>query len=367
MKNTTQRVNINGKTYAIASLERAHSTVFAYTFPKHLHHLVENKRVYGETLAEIKENILLEESKIRNKLSYQRPDSNLLSDVMEYYFKIELIHRNPRDFESTIQAFRNAVKGSEIDKDIKTLTSDDLTKYFKRIVYIYHLEKVLLIYETLKKAVDFFLLEKIAYINLDDVVLPEKDTLFISNYIPTPKELDDLVNALNGRRTNYYSPIKYLIEFMIMTGIKSSILLNVKPEDFNLAEKTLSLRYGSRECVFELKDEWIDWLKAVEEKGGIRITRYTNSPDETAFFNENGTNISSTNARNFLIHVLLINGLPDGITLASIHKGVIVKLYDSGVSEQELKRKYFLRYRQQVKDFKSEYQAQRLLFGINKE
>lgn len=365
MKDTTQVIDINGKSYSIAMIENIGDNSYSYTFPKRLFN--SRKRVYGKSLEELKEKILLQEAELRKKLTYQRPESNLLSDFMEYYFKFELIHRSPRDLQGAIELFRNAVKGSEIDKDVATLTSDDVTRFFKRIVYLYHLEKILLIYNHLEKALNFAACEYGISVDLEDVVLPEKDTLCISNYIPTPEELDALITALNGGSKNYYSPIKYLIEFMVMTGIRSNMLLFVKPEDFNLEEKTLFLRYGGKERYFALKDEWIDWLKDVEEKGGIRITRYTNSPDETAFFNEKGTKISTTNVRNVLICVLFKNGLPDGITSASIHKGVIVKLYNEGVSAQELKKMYFLRNLQQVEDFKNEYLTQRLLFGKNEQ
>ena len=364
MKDTTKPVNINGRLYSVASY-KANPNLYAYTFPNHLKNLVEHRRVYGSSLEEVKEKILLEEAKMREKLSYQKPNTRLLYDVMEYYFKIELLHHSPRDLELAVQTFRNVVRDSDIDKDILKLTSDDLTRYFKRIVYIYHIGKVRLIYNNLKNMFELFQLNFL-YETLNKVVLPESDTLYILNYIPSPYDLDDMVAALNDKKKNPSNSTKYLIGFAIMTGIKCYILIRLKPEDFNLEEKTLFLRYGKKQCVFELKDEWIDWLKAAEEEGGIRLTRYTNNPDETVFFDKEGKQIEGVNARRVLSYFLLTNGFPDGITFTTIHKAVIVNLYDDGVPVKELKVKYFLRTYKEIKNFKSEYQGQRLLFGEEK-
>ena len=107
------------------------------------------KRLYAATESELKEKIRKAEEERQLHLSYQKPEDLLLESYVKFYFKNTIGNVPSSNIKRSLQVFQSVVFPSEINKDITTISVEDIEKFYKGLVEKYSSESIELIHEYL--------------------------------------------------------------------------------------------------------------------------------------------------------------------------------------------------------------------------
>lgn len=133
------------------------------------------KRLYAKTEGELKQKIEQAEKEKREKIARYKPKTSLLSDYVRYYFKNAVGNIPSREIKRLLKMFEKIVFGSEIDKDMNTITTKEMQDFYAALIEKYPYESVQEIDKILRKTYTLANQDGVSNFNYDEVTLPETE------------------------------------------------------------------------------------------------------------------------------------------------------------------------------------------------
>lgn len=132
------------------------------------------KRLYAKTEGELKQKIEQAEKEKREKIARYKPKTSLLSDYVRYYFKNAVGNIPSREIKRLLKMFEKIVFGSEIDKDMNTITTKEMQDFYAALIEKYPYESVQEIDKILRKTYTLANQDGVSNFNYDEVTIQEK-------------------------------------------------------------------------------------------------------------------------------------------------------------------------------------------------
>ena len=326
------------------------------------------KRLYAETKEELEQQIhQAEEERLRSLFSVL-PSKPVLKDYANLYLKNEMIVSNPNRVTDDVMLAKNFLYGSEIDKNISEITSEDVRRFYKRLQSESTATPTEKLNDMLKRIFEFAELSGAETVNpeqfqiQDETLCADDKNLFLSE-----QEMDYLMNTCKSFTKSGRSA--WVVIFMLYTGIRFRDIPNIRHGGLHMEQKTVTV--CGRE--YELSDECIVWLeqriveKAIAkpkwrrnsdsdetaispmlshlyddlERRKIFIANYLEQTAEDIFFtNANDKPVTYKSTNLFLKQALKKCSFPENITLNMLHRSFIAKELKHGVTSEKLTEVY---------------------------
>ncbi len=307
------------------------------------------KRVYGNTEEEVREKIKQYEEEKAKGLSTRKPKSNKLWNYILFYFKGAVGKKSSKDLQRLMALCEDLIKDSVIDKNIDTITEEEMQDYYDALAEKYSIANVTEIDTILRKT--FSIAEGLAEnFNYENIEIPTQEPITVS-YDLTPAEYDKFVTFLftTDKFTLY---TKAIIALLLVTGMKYEDVGTIKRKNVNLENGTVS----NSKCEWTLPEYFIKWLRKEEENGHITFD------GEGVAFSNNGKKISTYQTlQSTLSRMIVACGLPRGLTIRSLRSSFVNYKMQNGTSIEELAGIMYLA-ENEVSDMWEEIQFKKQLF-----
>lgn len=327
------------------------------------------RRVYGRTEAEVKEKIEKAKEERQLALSFQKPNNTNLKEYVMFYFKNVVGQVRASKIKQQINLMDNAVFHSKMNRDILSITPDDVAGFYVKLSEKYSYQNLKDIADILQKTFELAAASGLAVADISEVPIPQKEVAkqIQSGYIMTGKELEQLRDFCIKENCVRYGRNEMLLLFCLFTGLRYQKVFGLRGCDVDLAKHTVAVNGID----FPLSEKCCQWLEQARQsqmleipsaeecaEGGVGITRYTN----VLFTNAKGKSPSVTALQYTLSSILNQCGFPAGINSKTIHQAVILSELENGVSEQELARRYGYKSLTAIHTVRDAYIVQKTLF-----
>lgn len=334
------------------------------------------KRLYAKSERELKEKIeAAEQEKKRLVLTY-KPKTKQLSDYVLYYFKNAIGNVSSTNIKRQITLFENAVFGSNFDKDIDTITKEEIQDFYNSLSEKFPVQSVKDINIVLQKTFELSNMEGITNIDFAGIKIPEEKPMTNISYILEPKEFENLLTFCIDDDCTRYGRNELIIIFSMLTGLKFSSLKKLISENIDLEHRTVFCEHRT----IPLSNRTVKWLVAQATNGKLPVTlpdefvdkedgesmtgisRYTYKGDEVLFTNSGNVSPTMQSVQSTLTSITKRCGLPKGITGKTICKSYIISELSKGASAEELCTRLGYRTQLSIKEIQDEYEVRKLLF-----
>lgn len=343
------------------------------------------KRLYAKTEGELKQKIEQAEKEKREKIARYKPKTSLLSDYVRYYFKNAVGNIPSREIKRLLKMFEKIVFGSEIDKDMNTITTKEMQDFYAALIEKYPYESVQEIDKILRKTYTLANQDGVSNFNYDEVTLPETELKGTStSYILSPDEYENLFSFCLADNCTRYGRNELIIIFLMFTGLKVSVIKSLTAKDFDL-EKGYVIVKGKP---FKLSEQCVNWLRwqaanhIIPLQWDIETEEYgftgneagkkkemestqpelSYNPDAPVFVNSNGVFPTLQSLQSTISAITRRCGLPKGVTSKTLYKSYIISELSKGVSVEELCERFGYKNRRYITDIQDEYEVQKILF-----
>lgn len=313
------------------------------------------KRIYGHTEGELKEKIdkALQDREVI--LMAKMPASDDLKSWVQFYLKTAVGQLALSTVKRYAVLCENSLYGSHIDINLKDLDQTKISAFIVSLLQSRSKDSVLEIDEIIRRTFD--LAKRCGRVDF----IPEKTTLpadnalknrVVGGYIPSPAELDILLDFCLLDDCKKYSTKELVIAFMLLSGLRVNEILPLKISDFHISKDDYSdnnfIAVGDRK--FSLDKRTVQWLKEQEKKQKIYI--YTYSYDETTgintrindadalVFTNKGAQMIASNIQHTLRLICNRCGLNMGINTLTVFKGMVARLLNEGMSADAIAQRY---------------------------
>lgn len=287
------------------------------------------KRLYAKSEGELKDKINnAEKEKVVTHNAY-KPKSNKLYEYAVYYFKTLVGTIDARLLNRLIRTFGNIVKGSSIDKEISSISVEEINDFFKNIALRCAADTTKSVYEALEKIFTLASLEGIISSNLFEEVEPiEYKEQPNVHFLLDPVKFEELLTLFIKDNCIRYGKNELLLVFSMLTGFKLSSFRNLKNRDISLEEGTMKLK----DRTVKLPEEALVWLTEKKTQGQLLCTE----PDSIVFTNSNNRFPTIQSVIYTLERAAISNGFQNGISSAILHKSYVLYQISKGRNPEEL-------------------------------
>ena len=191
--------------------------------------------------------------------------------------------------ENTIESYKdNLEKLLLLNKDIKTLTKEDLENFLNKYTVMLKETSIAHHITVLKEFYKFLLMEN---------YIKENPTLYLTipkqkKYLPvilTEEEVEKLLDIDLVDKYAYRN--KAMLELVYSSGLRVSELINIRIHDINVTEATLKVMgKGSKERLLPLGDYALYYIKKYIEDYRNKFTNYNKT--DYLFINSRGDKLS---------------------------------------------------------------------------
>lgn len=331
------------------------------------------KRLYAKTEGELKEKIEAAEQERKRLVLAYKPKTKKLSDYVLYYFKNAVGSVSSTNIKKQIKLFENAVFGGSFDRDIDTITKEDIQEFYNNLSEKFPAQSVKDIDTVLQKTFELSNMEGITEIDFQGIVVPEGNGSSSKvSYILDPNEFENLLSFCIDDNCTRYGRNELIIVFSMLTGLKISSLKKLTSENIDLETKTV---YCERRTI-PLSERAVSWLVSQAKAGnvpvsvpeemideeGTGISRYTCKGDEVLFTNSNNASPTMQSVQSTLTSIANRCGLPKGITGKTLCKSYVVSELSNGTSAEDLCNRLGYKTQLSIKEIQDEYEVRKLLF-----
>lgn len=314
------------------------------------------KRLYGKTKGELEEKIARAKAERKAVLNVYKPKTKQLSEYVNYYFKNAVGSIPSRNIKRLLTLFERTVFNSEIDKEIDTITEEEMQNFYDNLHLKFPLRSVQEADEILRKVFDLATEDFDLSFDFSKVKTPTSEVeTTTANYIMTPKEFDDMLDFCIADNCTRYGSNERIIIFCMLTGAKLSFTKTLRVNNVNLQDKKVVV--GSK--TLPLSARAVEWIETQMADGNLPSSLQEN---ELLFTNSNGVSPTLQSIQYTIQSITKRCGFPKGITGKTIVKAYVISELDKGVSPEELTIRLGLRNRMAIADIQAEYEVRQALF-----
>lgn len=327
------------------------------------------KRIYGKTEGEVRQKVEAAMQERKMAVSAYKPKTKKLSDYVTYYFKNAIGKIPSADIKRFIALFERAVFGSELDRDMDTISETDMQEFYEALVEKFPLVSVQEIDTILQKTFEISNAEGITNLSFENVKIPtDKEVKTTVDYILTPEEFEDMLSFCISDNCTRYGKNELIITFSMLTGLKFPDLKTLKNGDIDLENGAFTCKGRS----IPMTERCTAWLKQCADLGllltteatddSAGISRYTCDKDALLFVNSNGVSPTIQSICYTIVSITKRCGLPKGISGKTLCKSYVVSELEHGTSAGELCQRLGYKTQRQIIDIKDEYEVRKKLF-----
>lgn len=302
------------------------------------------KRIYAKSESELKEKVAQAERERQLVLAAQKPQSNLLSECVKFYFKNAIGKLSATDIKRLMTLAENTIYGSMIDVNIDLITSDAMQAFFDKLCAVYHPSSVKEIKEVLQKT--FALLE--TEMNFDDIRIDAKATPV--SCIITPSEYESVIEYCLLDNCTRFGKNEQIILFCMMTGISLSAAKKLNRSDVDLDAKNFTIAGKT----YPLSDKASAWMQEQILSGSLN--------DSPLFVNGNGVSPTLQSIQSSIDSITKRLGLPKGLTGKTLTKSYIIWQLDKGMTAEALTEYFSYKDKFKIQEIYNEYKVRVELF-----
>lgn len=331
-----------------------------------------SKRLYAKTEGELKEKIEAAEQERKRLILAYKPTTKKLSDYVLYYFKNAVGNVSSTNIKKQLKLFENAVFGSSFDRDIDTITKEDIQSFYISLSEKFPVQSVRDIDTVLQKTFEISNMENITDMDFEGITIPEERATTNASYILAPNEFESLLTFCIDDDCTRYGRNELIIIFSMLTGLKISSLKRLVSKDIDLESRTVFCEGRS----IPLSDRTVSWLvtQAVNGKMPVAVPEgFTNEEgeaisapsckeDEILFTNSGDVSPTMQSVQSTLTSITKRCGLPKGITGKTLCKSYIVSELSNGASAEDLCSRLGYRTQISIKEIQDEYEIRKMLF-----
>lgn len=306
--------------------------------------LGKRKRLYARTESELKEKIEQAGKERQLSLAAQRPAGTQLSECANFYFKNAVGKIAATDIKRLVVLFSNTVYGSMIDKNINTVTAEEIQNFLNKLSEVYHARSVNEIKDTLEKI--FALYDQ----DIDFSTITVNDNATPVSCIVSPSEYEEVIDYCILDNCTKCGKNELLLLFCLFTGIALSKAKKLNRSDIDFDNKTFTVDGKT----YPLSDKATAWLQEQIFAGALN-----NKP---LFINSRGVSPSLQSIQSTIDSITKRLGLPKGLTGKTLTKSYIVWQLNNGVSADTLTEYFGYKNRLKIQEVYDEYKVRTELF-----
>lgn len=306
--------------------------------------LGKRKRLYAKTESELKEKIEQADKERQLSLAAQRPTSTQLSDCANFYFKNAVGKIAATDIKRLVVLFSNTVYGSMIDKNINTITAEEIQSFLDKLSEVYHVRSVEEVKNTLEKVFTLYDQE----VDFSAISVNEKATPV--SCIVTPSEYEEVIDYCILDNCTKCGKNELLLLFCLFTGIALSKAKKLNRSDLDLENKSFTLEGRT----YPLPDKAVAWLQEQILAGALN--------DSPLFVNSRNVSPSLQSIQSTIDSITKRLGLPKGLTGKTLTKSYIVWQLNNGMSAEALTEYFGYKDKFKIQSVFDEYKVRTELF-----
>ncbi len=335
------------------------------------------RRLYGKSIEEVEEKIKQATKEKEIRMESQKPTSSKLSDFGNYYFKCMVGEKHATVLQREYTRFESAIKDSEIDfcltdkdgnsyfiegRKEKSDLLGRLTAYYQKIMATYNSQAQEEIFGILKETEKTA--KKLGAIPADaDWKVPEAQftTEWDFEHFLSEKELNTLIDYCIEDKCKKFSINEAFILLISLTGIPIADVLKLKKKDVKFTDTGADITVSrgttkKHEIIIKADQRFKETVQALAQYEIFNLKK----PNEL-FVVTGDKKIHFTSVTNTLKRIGNYCGFPDGVTIASLQKAVMILDYKKGMTVPELMEKY-KKKSGTIENIIAEYELKKSLF-----